>query len=74
MIKVHLASILADRNLKQRQLATIANVRPNAVNALCNANNPAVKSSLKRIDLDILDRICLALDIQPGDVLEYIPD
>lgn len=74
MIKIHLARILADRHLKQLQLAEIAGVRPNAINNLCNANNPTVKSGLQRIDLDILNRICRALDIQPGYLLEYVSD
>ncbi|KPV43150.1 helix-turn-helix domain-containing protein [Alicyclobacillus ferrooxydans] len=74
MIKIHLTRVLAERNLTQRQFAAIAGVRPNAVNALCNANNPTVKSGSRRIDLDILDRVCRALDIQPADLLEYVPD
>ncbi|WP_258110939.1 helix-turn-helix transcriptional regulator [Alicyclobacillus sp. SP_1] len=74
MIKIHLARILAERHLKQLQLAEMAGVRHNTVNALCNTHNPAVKSSARRIDLDTLNRICDALNIQPGDLLEYIPD
>lgn len=74
MIKVHLTRVLAERNLTQRQFAAMAGIRPNAVNALCNANKPTAKSGLRRIDLDILDRVCRALDIQPADLLEYVPD
>ena len=74
MIKIQLTRVLAERNLTQRQFAGIAGIRPNAVNALCNVDNPATKSRLQRIDLDILNRICHALNIQPGDLIEYIPD
>lgn len=27
-----------------------------------------------RIDFDTLDKICRALGVQPGDILEYAPD
>lgn len=74
MIKIHLTRVLAERNLSQRQFAGIAGIRPNAVNAMCNVDNPVTKSRLQRIDLDILDRVCRALDIQPADLLEYVPD
>jgi len=26
-----------------------------------------------RVDLETLDKICRALDVQPGDILEYAP-
>ena len=26
------------------------------------------------IPVDVLDRICRALDCQPGDLMEYVPD
>lgn len=27
-----------------------------------------------RVDFETLNRICKALDVQPGDILEYAPD
>ena len=50
-----------------RKLAEMANVRPNTISAIYN-------EKVQRIDLDVLDRICKALNIQPGDILERIDD
>ena len=31
-------------------------------------------SSNKIVSLEIIDKICKALDCQPGDIMEYVPD
>lgn len=28
----------------------------------------------KSVSMDTIDRLCKALDVQPGDILEYIPE
>lgn len=66
MIRIRLGGILEVRGLSQRQLALKAGIRPNALSAICN-------EKVQRIDLDILDRICTALEIQPGDLIEWLP-
>lgn len=67
MIKIHLSKILGERRITQRRLAEMADVRPNSVNAIYN-------EKAQRIDLDVLDKICKALDCQPGDLMERIDD
>jgi putative transcriptional regulator len=67
MIKIHLSRVLGERRISQRQLAEMSGVRPNTINILYN-------EKIQRIDLDILNRICKALECQPGDLLEYISD
>lgn len=67
MMKIKLSGILEARGLSQRQLALKAGIRPNALSAICN-------EKVQRIDLDILDRICTTLEIQPGELLEWLPD
>lgn len=67
MIKIHLSRILGERRISQRKLADAANVRPATINAIYN-------ETLKRLDIDILNRICKTLEIQPGELIEYIPD
>ncbi|WP_214730085.1 helix-turn-helix transcriptional regulator [Exiguobacterium sp. s168] len=66
MVRIRLSSILEARGLSQRQLALKAGIRPNALSAICN-------EKVQRIDLDILDRICTALELQPGDLFEWLP-
>jgi putative transcriptional regulator len=67
VIKINLSRILGERRISQRKLAEMANVRPNTISAIYN-------EKVQRIDLDVLDRICKALNVQPGDILERIDD
>ena len=39
--------------------------------------SPATMAKLsanKIVSLEVIDKICKALDCQPGDVMEYVPD
>jgi putative transcriptional regulator len=67
MIKINLCEILAERGLSQRQIALMAGVRPNTLSLIC-------KGDIQRMDLDVLDRICTALEIQPGQIIEWVPE
>ena len=31
-------------------------------------------SAHKAVSLDVIEKICKALDCQPGDIMEYVPD
>lgn len=31
-------------------------------------------SANEKVSLDVIEKICKALDCQPGDIMEYIPD
>jgi len=31
-------------------------------------------SSHEKVSLDVIDKICGVLQVQPGDIMEYIPD
>lgn len=63
MIKSKLKVVLADRNMTQKQLSIITGIRPPTISALCN-------DSLHRIPIDVIDKICTALDCEPGDILK----
>ena len=67
LIKIHLSRILGERRITQRRLAEMADVRPNSVNAIYN-------EKAQRIDLDVLYKLCKALDCQPGDLMERVDD
>ena len=57
--------LLIDKGLKKTDLVSMANLSPTTVAKL---------SKNKSIDGTTLERICAALQCQPGDVIEYIPD
>ena len=66
-IIVNLDVMLARRKIRSRELA--------ARIELTEANVSLLKSGKVRgIRFDTLERICAALDCQPGDILEYVPD
>ena len=60
-IKTRLRILLAERNLKQYQLAQQAGIAPNTVSAIIN-------DDWDRISREVLLKICDALDCQPGDL------
>ena len=64
MIKSKLKNVLNDRKMTQLQLVEKTGVRQPTISALAN-------DTLKRIPLDVLDRICEVLDCDVSDVLEY---
>ncbi|NKB72488.1 MAG: helix-turn-helix domain-containing protein [Candidatus Latescibacteria bacterium] len=60
-IKTQLRVLLAQRNMKQYQLAQAAGIRPNTVTAIIN-------DDWDRISRDVMLKICKVLDCQPGDL------
>jgi putative transcriptional regulator len=66
-IIVHLDIMLAKRKMRSKELAEQVD--------LTEQNISLLKSGKVRgMRFDTLERICHALDCQPGDLLEYIPD
>lgn len=66
-IRIHLDVVMA---LRQKGLTELANeVDITLANLSILKNNKA-----KAIRLSTLDAICKALDCQPGDILEYVPE
>ncbi|WP_262384892.1 helix-turn-helix domain-containing protein [Paenibacillus terrae] len=51
-------------------LAKKSGIRPNTISQWVSDGGADVKS----ITLDTLDRICAALDCQPGELLKYVKD
>ncbi len=56
--------LLIDRNLKKQEIIKAANIS-NATMAKLNTN--------EYVSLEVIDRLCAALDCQPADLIEYIP-
>ncbi|QCI63028.1 helix-turn-helix domain-containing protein [Phreatobacter stygius] len=67
-ILVNLDVMLARRKMRSKELATRVGIT--------EANVSLLKSGkVKGMRFETLDAICVALDCQPGDILEYVaPD
>jgi len=64
MIVVNLDVMLAKRKMRSKELAERV--------GLTEANVSLLKSSkVKGVRFETLDKICAALECQPGDLLEY---
>ncbi len=57
---------MGERRINISDLAKSAGVSRNTVTALYHEN-------AKGITWDVLEKLCVALKCQPGDLLEYIP-
>lgn len=66
-VKVHLSRIMGEKRINISELAKNAEVARNTVTALYHEN-------AKGVTFEILAKLCSALNCQPGDLLEYIPD
>lgn len=58
---------LAKKKMTQKRLAEITGIRPPTISKI-------FLGTIDRLPVDVLDRICQALECQPGDLMEFIPD
>ncbi|MEN3952871.1 helix-turn-helix transcriptional regulator [Iodidimonas sp. SYSU 1G8] len=66
-IRVRLAVMLAERNVKSKDLAEFVGIT--------EANLSLLKQEkVKGVRFDTIDRICQFLNCQPGDLLRYEPE
>lgn len=66
-IKSNLSRILGERRIKITELAARAGVSNNTILALYHER-------AKGITFDVLEKICIALDCQPGDILTLVKE
>jgi putative transcriptional regulator len=66
-IIVNLDIMLATRKMRSRELAEIIGITEQNVSLLKSGK-------VKGVRFETLEKICQALDCQPGDILEHIPD
>jgi len=60
-----LLKLLIDKDMKKQDL----------VNAgILSWTTMAKIDKNQRISMDVIEKICVALNCQPGDLLEYVPD
>ena len=67
MINIKAAEIMGRRKMNQKALADATGIRPATISMLWHGET-------QRLDISHLDALCRALDCQPGDLLEYLPD
>lgn len=68
MIRFNLDTVMFQKNrMKVPQLQEISGINKNTLYAIYN-------NTATRMDLSVLDRLCTALDCQPGDILEFVPE
>ena len=60
-----LAEYLSKKNISKNFLAENANLQRTQLNTYC-------KNDIKRPDLDVLARICYALDCDLSDIIRYV--
>jgi len=67
LINIKVAELMGRHKLTKKALAEKTGIRPNTVSALW-------LGTVKRIEVGQMDKLCEALDCQPGDLFEYLPD
>ena len=67
MVKFRLKVILAEHDMTQTQLSEITGIRQPTISAICTG-------TAKHLPVDVIERICTALNCQPGDFIQHIPD
>ena len=67
MIEIRLREIAESKKLNMSQLQMGANVSMGSVRRFWSGK-------VKMIDVDVLNRLCLFLDVTPSDILKYTPD
>jgi len=66
MIVCQLATLLAARGMSRRQLARRAGLNRNTINAL------AAHPLQRRLEVATLEKLCVALEVQPGKLLRWV--
>jgi putative transcriptional regulator len=69
MIRFRLAEILKERGWTPYRLSQVTGLTAPTLYRLAD---PELRFG--RFTTDTLDRLCEALDVQPGDLLEWVPD
>lgn len=65
-IKIKLDELLKSREMSKNKLSHKAEMQRSQINGYCN-------NEITRLDVDVLARICTALDCRIEDLLEFVP-
>ncbi len=67
MIITKLHMLLAEKRINRTELSKKAGISLNTL-------KPIFDDTLTGLHIKTLDRICKALDVQPGDIFQYLPE
>ena len=67
MIKLTLNVVMAEHNISCQELAQLVGITPANLSILKTGKAKAIRFST-------LEKICQALDCQPGDILQYVEE
>lgn len=67
MIKILLSRKLGEIRMTQKELATVTGIRPNTIGELYH-------ELVDKVSLEQLDKICEALECQPGELMVWVPN
>ena len=66
-VELRLGEIIDERGISRNQLAKMIDARFEVVSKW-------YKGEVEKMDLDILARLCYALDCKAEDIVQYVPD
>lgn len=67
MITFKLRRLLGSMELSQKDLANMTGIRPPTISAICT-------NKIKELPVDVMDRICNALNCTPADWILFTKD
>lgn len=67
MVRVHLSRLLGEKKWTQAHLSRITGIRENTINDLYH-------EFAERINLDHIEKICMALECELTDLIEITPN
>lgn len=65
-VKIKLDELLKERNISKNKFSQRAEMQRTQINQYC-------KNEISRLDIDVLARICTALECRIDELLEFIP-
>jgi len=65
-IRIKLAELIEKEGISKNMLSHRAEMQRSQINHYCN-------NTISRLDIDVLARICTALNCEIGDLLEFVP-
>jgi len=65
-IEIHLTELIKKKNISKNKLSHKAEMQRTQINNYCN-------NKITRLDIDVLARICTALECKIDELLEFIP-
>ncbi|MCI9640252.1 XRE family transcriptional regulator [Anaerotruncus sp. 80] len=65
-IHIKVNDLIKERNLSKNKLSHRADMQRTQLNKYCN-------NQISRLDIDVLARLCTALDCKIEDLLEFVP-